>query len=203
MRAAIVLAGGRSERFGRADKLFADFRGQSLVLHAIRAARAAPAARVIVAAGRGAGRLRGLIRRHGLRGVTVVRVKAGAPMSASLDAAIAALRPIERDAFVFLGDMPLVDPLMASRLVRALRPGIALIRPRWWGEPGHPVLARNIRAVPRRSGDAGFRPAAGCVATVAGRSGCVLDIDSPAALARARRHRHGQTGIAPAKPRSY
>lgn len=201
MRAAIVLAGGRSERFGRADKLFVPLRGKPLVLHAIEAARAAPAVRVVVVAGRGEGRLRDLLRRWGLKQVRVVRAGPHAPLSGSLALAIRALRPAERDAFVFLGDMPFVDPAMASRLLRAMRPGIAVVRPGWRGEPGHPVLVRGIRTVPRRPGDAGFRPAAGSVVTIPGGPSCILDVDSPATLARARRRR--ATGIAPPRTRLY
>lgn len=201
MRAAIVLAAGRSQRFGRADKLFVPFRGKPLVLHAIEAARAAPAVRVIVVAGQGAGRLRTLLRQWRLTKVRVVRAGPGAPLAASLATAIGALRPVERDAFMFLGDMPLVDPAMASRLLRAVRPGIAVVRPHRRGEPGHPVLVRGIRAVPRRAGDVGFRPAAGSVAVVPAGSSCILDADSPAALASLRRRR--ATGIAPTRTRSY
>ena len=45
--AAIVLAAGSGTRFG-GDKLSAQFRGEPLIAHAIRAARAAPVNRVIV-----------------------------------------------------------------------------------------------------------------------------------------------------------
>ena len=50
--AAVVLAAGSARRFG-SDKLSAQFRGEPLVRHAIRAARAAPVDRVIVVAAPG------------------------------------------------------------------------------------------------------------------------------------------------------
>ena len=189
MRAAIVLAGGRSERFGRADKLFATLGGRPLLLHAILAARAAPVRRVIVVARR-AGRVREMVRRAGVGAVCVVRLAArDAPLSASLAAGVAALRPIERDAFIFLGDMPAVDPGMAARLVRRRRAGTSLVRPRHRGVPGHPVLACMVRTLGLGLGDAGFRIPRSRVAWVENGPGCIADVDSPAALARARRRR--------------
>jgi molybdenum cofactor cytidylyltransferase len=190
MRAAIVLAAGRSTRFGRADKLFAPLDGVPLILHAIRAARAAPAVRVIVVAGCGAGRLRALLHREGVPGIAVIRVaQRDAPLSASLRAGITALRPVERDAFLFLGDMPGVDPTAAARLVRRLRPGIHIARPRYRGVPGHPVLARAIRTVKLPGGDAGLRADPPTVAWIEGGSACTVDVDRAADLARVRRRR--------------
>jgi len=190
MKAAVVLAAGRSTRFGRADKLFAQLRGVPLILHAIQAARAAPAQRVIVVAGRGAGRLRALLRRQGMRGIAVIRVGGhDAPLSASLRAGIAALRPVERDAFLFLGDMPGVDPAAAALLVRALAPGVRVIRPRHHGVPGHPVLARAIRTLKSPGGDAGLRVDPASIAWIEGGPACIADVDRAADLARARRRR--------------
>lgn len=186
MRAAIVLAAGQSRRFGRADKLFADLAGAPLLLHALRAARAAPVGRVIVVAGRPA-RVRALVRESGLRGVRVVpSAQPGAPLSTSLRTAVTALRPIERDAFIFLGDMPQVDPGMAARLVR--QPGKARItRPRHRGIPGHPVLARGIRSLPPGRGDAGLGGGGGQVTWVRSGGHATADIDRRRDLARARR----------------
>jgi molybdenum cofactor cytidylyltransferase len=187
MRAAIVLAAGRSSRFGRADKLFVPLRGIPLLLHAIRAARSAPVSRVLVATTRPA-RVRALVRRAGLTGVLAVPVaKAGMPLSASLRCALNALRPIERDAFIFLGDMPDVDPRMATRLSRRLCRGYAAVRPRHAAVPGHPVLVRAVRQRALGTGDAGFRIEPHAVGWVRGGPGVVRDVDRRSDLAGARR----------------
>ena len=188
MRAAIVLAAGRSRRFGRADKLFAALGRVPLLLYAIRIARAAPVGRVIVVTGRGTARASRVIRAAELRNVHVVRVRGNdAPMSASLRAGLAALAPIERDAFVFLGDMPGVDPALAARLVRGLRPGVAVVRPRHGGIPGHPVLIRGARAAHVATGDAGLRGQDGAVGWIEAGPGCIGDVDRRADLSRIRR----------------
>lgn len=194
MRAAIVLAAGRSTRFGRADKLFAALRGVPLLLHAIRVACAAPAARVLVVTARPA-RVRALVRHHGLRRVqTVSGAGAGSPLSASLRCGIGALRPIERDAFIFLGDMPDVDPRDAARLTRRLRPGIVAVRPRRGGAPGHPVLVRKIRTRPLGEGDAGFRIDRALWGWIPAGPGSVRDVDRRRDLARIRRRGRPATG---------
>jgi molybdenum cofactor cytidylyltransferase len=187
MRAAIVLAAGRSRRFGRADKLFAPLGRIPLLLHAIRAAREAPAGRVLVATTQPA-RVRVMLRRDGLRGVRAVPVRtSGAPLSVSLRCAVKALRPIERDVFIFLGDMPHVAPALAGRLLRRSWRGYAAVRPMHGGVPGHPVLVRNLRARTMSDGDAGFRFDRGTVGWISGGVGAVGDVDRRSDLARVRR----------------
>jgi molybdenum cofactor cytidylyltransferase len=177
VRAAIVLAAGASRRFGRADKLFAPLRGVPLLLHAIRCARAAPAGRVIVVAGNPS-RVRSIVHLAGLRGVAVVRGRGrGAPLSDTLRAGLAALRPIERDVFVFLGDMPGIYPGEPRRLIRASRGRPGIVRPRYRGMPGHPVLACRVRTIPLGHGDRGFRPDPPRIRWIAGGSACVADVD--------------------------
>jgi molybdenum cofactor cytidylyltransferase len=119
----------------------------------------------------------------------VVAARRGAPLSVSLRAGIAALAPIERDAFIFLGDMPGVDPRIAAMLARRLAPQMVAARPRHRGVPGHPVLIRNVRTAVAPRGDAGFRLPTGRVAWIEGRRRCVLDVDSAGDLARLRRLR--------------
>jgi molybdenum cofactor cytidylyltransferase len=172
-----VLAAGASRRFGRADKLFAHLRGEPLLLHAIRRARAAPVARVIVVAGDPA-RVRAIVRRAGLCGVGVVRGPGrGAPLSDTLRAGVAALRSIERDAFVYLGDMPGIAPGEARRLIRANHRGGGMVRPRYRGTPGHPVLACRVQTIPIGHDDRGFRPDPAHIRWIAGGPACVADVD--------------------------
>lgn len=172
-----MLAAGASRRFGRGDKLFADLAGAPLVLHAMRSARAAPVGRVIVVASRPA-RIRAVARAHGLRGMAVVcSGKCGAPLSDTLRAGIAALRPMERDAFIFLGDMPGIDPAAPARLIRASAGRAGVVRPRHGGTPGHPVLACHVRRIPIGQGDRGLHADPARVRWIAGGAGCVADVD--------------------------
>lgn len=147
--AAIVLAAGAASRFG-ADKLAATFRGEPLLHHAIRAARAAPVERVIVVTGR-----------HADPGdwpgeppVEVIRI-ASTALSDSLKAGIAAAGDVD-GAIVFLGDMPLVPHDAAHTLAAALGGHYAAVV-RHEGEQGHPVLLsrRAFGDVMALTGDAG------------------------------------------------
>ncbi|MBW8752735.1 MAG: nucleotidyltransferase family protein [Sphingomonadales bacterium] len=146
---ALVLAAGSARRFG-SDKLVAMFRGEPLVHHAIRAARAAPVRRVIVVCGAGLA----LGTWPGQPEVETVRIASPA-LSASLQAGVAAVGDAE-GAFVFLGDMPVIPHAVASRLAAALGDRFAAV-PRYAGVSGHPVLlsARAFPEITRLSGDEG------------------------------------------------
>jgi molybdenum cofactor cytidylyltransferase len=147
--AAIVLAAGAGSRFG-GGKMNAAFRGEPLVHHAVRAARAAPVERVIVVA-------RPEVDVGDWRGapeVVRVRIESDA-ISASLKAGIAAAEGFD-GAFVFLGDMPLVPHDLAGRLTSILGDSIAAV-PRHAGKNGHPVLfsAQAFPALTALEGDQG------------------------------------------------
>jgi len=179
MRAAIVLAAGASRRFGRSDKLRARLGGVPLLDHAIRHALASGAKRVIVVtshggAGRGMGRT--------IHRVRAARHREG--LSASLAAGLAALRPIEREVLIFLGDMPFAAMPRGMRL----RPGFDAVRPVVVGKPGHPMLVRVSAArAAAGGGDSGLAGRLGQIGRVRGTVGNGFDIDTPGALSRARR----------------
>lgn len=184
MRVAIVLAAGASRRFGRGNKLLAHLWGRPLLLHALDRARASGARRIIVVTGSDRGRVTRLLRtERGIRPTVVRAVDHAEGMGASLRAGLAAMRPIEREALIFLGDMPLA---IAPRRLR-LRAGIDALRPEG---RGHPMLVRA--AVARLAADdlrdrglaAALDPAR--IGTVCGRAGNRLDIDRRAALAAVR-----------------
>jgi molybdenum cofactor cytidylyltransferase len=146
---SVVLAAGAARRFG-GDKLSARFRGEPLLAHAIRAARAAPVERVIVvgspALAVGAW--------DGAPPVTALRIASEA-LSTSLKAGIAAAGEAD-GAFVFLGDMPLVPHDLAARLAEVCGDCFAAL-PRKDGRNGHPVLLsrRAFPAIAGLSGDEG------------------------------------------------
>ena len=146
---ALVLAAGAARRFG-SDKLSASFRGEPLVRHAIRVARAAPVERVIVVCGHDLA----VGEWPGEPPVETVRM-ASAALSDTLKAGIAAAGEAA-GAFVFLGDMPLIPADIARRLAEALDGNFAAI-PRHAGKNGHPVLLahRAFAAIAELAGDQG------------------------------------------------
>ncbi|MEM6479334.1 MAG: nucleotidyltransferase family protein [Pseudomonadota bacterium] len=111
--AGIMLAAGRSRRFGRADKLIAPYEARPLICHAATALSAIRPEHLIVVTR--SSRVAAL-----LPGWHVVAPEAGLPQSASLRAGIAAA--IERDAqraLIVLGDMPAVTkPLLEAVVAR-------------------------------------------------------------------------------------
>lgn len=146
---ALVLAAGSARRFG-SDKLSAAFRGEPLVHHAIRTARAAPVARVIVVCSEKLA----IGEWPGEPPVETVRIASDA-LSASLQAGIAAAGGAS-GAFILLGDMPLVPTHVAGDLAKALGDHFAAV-PRHAGKNGHPVLlsARAFPEIARLTGDEG------------------------------------------------
>lgn len=147
--AAVVLAAGAGTRFG-GDKLNAEFRGDPLLSHAIRAARAAPVDEVIVVTrpGQPIGTWEG---DPPVRGIEID----SEALSDSLKAGIAAASGAD-GAFVFLGDMPLVPHEIAGQLAARLGEAFAAL-PRHDGRPGHPVLlsARAFGTIAGLEGDEG------------------------------------------------
>lgn len=148
-RVALVLAAGAARRFG-SDKLSAVFRGEPLVAHAVRAARAAPVARVILVAHPALARSDWCPP----AGVETVAVTSAA-LSDSLRSGLAAAGDVD-GIFVFLGDMPRVPHPMAGQLADRLGDAYAAM-PRYQGEPGHPVLLSPaaLRDVAGLTGDCG------------------------------------------------
>ena len=179
-RVAIVLAAGAGRRFG-GGKLAAPFRGEPLLAHAIRAACASPAARVIVVAAPGLD--------CGDTGRAEVLRLASDSLSASLRAGLEAAGACD-GAFVFLGDMPLVPHGMAARLADAIGPAHAAL-PRFAGRPGHPVLlspAAMADAVAHLNGDEGMgrllRGRADVAFVESDDPGVCADVDRPDDLDR-------------------
>jgi CTP:molybdopterin cytidylyltransferase MocA len=131
-----------------------------------------------------------LVRSMRMPGVRLVHASGHAHgMGVSLSAGLVALRPIERQFFLFLGDAPFVAKGLPRALIRAMGPGIDAVRPIYGGVPGHPVLVRTRvarQAAPK--GDRGLAPMLGRARVRAIRGGpqSVDDVDTLSALKRAR-----------------
>ncbi len=180
--AAIVLAAGSGTRFG-GGKLSALFKGEPLIAHAIRAARAAPVERVIVVASPGLD----IGQWPGDPCVKAIHI-ASPELSASLKAGIAAASEVD-GVFVFLGDMPLVPHGIASQLAACLGENYAAL-PRWQGRSGHPVLlsARAFADIAQLSSDSGagklLRGRADVAFADVPEEGVLLDVDKTEDIAR-------------------
>lgn len=184
--AGVLLAAGRSSRFGERNKLLADLDGEPLVRH--------PA---------------GTLCRADLRAVAAVvdpdsavpdalsefdlavvpNPDAGAGQSASVRRGVEWARG-RCDAVLFaLGDMPVVDRATVDRLVEAYRSGAgSAVAAGYDGQRGNPVLfdGRHFDALARVTGDTGgravFRSADDSAVVDTGDPGVLVDVDAPADL---------------------
>jgi molybdenum cofactor cytidylyltransferase len=190
--AAVILAAGRSRRFG-GDKLLADWRGRPLlwyVLDVTAAARASGSladARVVVAANDDP--VVALARSVGMP--WVVNPDADQGLSTSLRCGLAALPADTGAALVLLADQPMIRLDVIARLAAAWRSGAGpILRPRYAGAPGtpgHPVLIERTvwPLVDRLEGDAGLGAliASGATGvTIVEVTGVNPDVDTPADL---------------------
>jgi molybdenum cofactor cytidylyltransferase len=157
--AGLLLAAGFSRRMANANKLLLEIDGEALVRRAARPLCSAGLEPVIVVTGHQAEAVE-----EALAGLPVTAVRnpdAGAGMGASLACGARAL-PVDLDAvLVALGDMPDLAPRHIAALLDEFDPeaGAAILRPRFEGRPGHPVLfaAAYFDELATLSGDEGAR----------------------------------------------
>lgn len=185
---AIVLAAGRGARFG-GGKLLAPLDGRPLIAGALRTALAAPVRQVLVAVGEDAA-LWGAITAMSERLIVVPVADAAEGMGASLRTAAARVSDDVAGVFVFLGDMPAIDPATPARLARALDGREDIVAPVFEGRRGHPVLfgAAWLPALRVLSGDEGaravLRAAPRLTLVPVQDPGVLLDVDRPEDLLR-------------------
>ncbi|MFN3744625.1 MAG: NTP transferase domain-containing protein [Hyphomicrobiaceae bacterium] len=191
--ASIVLAGGRSTRYGSRNKLLEKLDGVPLVMRAVRAALASRARPVIVVTGHEAAAVEQAL--AGLEVRIVQNPDFAEGLSTSLKAGIAALPGDVDGAIVSLGDMPRIEAQHLDRLIAAFSPkeGRGIVVPVHRGKRGNPVLfARayfpELLAI---EGDTGARhiiaSSTSDVAEVELATDAIfLDIDTPEALERAK-----------------
>lgn len=182
----LLLAAGRSRRFG-SDKLLQRLPDGRTVLEASFAPLAASVDRVVVLVRPGPSPLHELLQAKGIPYLEVPQADEG--MGATLAAGIRATAQA-RGWLVGLADMPCLQTGTAARIAQALEQGALLAAPQHQGRRGHPVgfAACWQPQLAALQGDQGARSllqsaAAQVVAMEVDDPGCLLDIDTPEALA--------------------
>jgi molybdenum cofactor cytidylyltransferase len=155
--AAIVLAAGQSSRMG-SNKLLADVNGQPMIRRTVAAMRQAADLTIVVTGRDAEAIVRAL---DGLPVSFVHNAQFADGLSTSLRAGIMALPPDTDVAVIALGDMPLVEPEVARRLIAAYSPAEhrSICVPVFKAERGNPVLwgRQHFEALKGMTGDRGAR----------------------------------------------
>jgi len=192
--AGLLLAAGRSTRFGGPNKLVAPLEGKPVVRHAAEALIGAGLAPIIVVTGHMGEAVRAAL--SGLDVGFVENPDYAAGLSTSLARGVAALPADAAGVVVALADMPRVGGDLIRRLVAAFDPeaGRLIVVPTVEGRRGNPVLwaRRFFPDLTRIEGDTGARHLLGTygeavVEVPVEGEGALLDVDTPEALERARR----------------
>lgn len=185
--AALILAAGRSTRFGAPNKLLADFRGQPMLRHVLGIAEAAGIAPRLLVTGHEAA----AVRAQAGRATVIDNPDYRMGLSTSIRAGIAALPEDIDAAFILLGDMPRVRPATLERLAAVSRddPALAFV-PVFEGRWGNPVLVRRslFPSLMQLHGDQGARKLLEASREVLREvpvddAGVLADFDTPEALA--------------------
>lgn len=180
--ALVLLAAGRSERFGAADKLAEPFLGKPLALHVVTALAGVPfAARFVVCAGTAV--------EFGpdYRVVTNDAPEAGQARSVRLGIAAAAATDVDA-VLVALADMPRVTAAQVYRLLDAAGEGEDLLASSDGVRPKPPTLfgRRHFAALMALEGDAGARDLIAAGRHVVTTPAELVDIDTREDLERLR-----------------
>jgi molybdenum cofactor cytidylyltransferase len=163
--ACVLLAAGRSRRYGRDNKLLAPFCGQPLLWWALDAACGARARPIVIVTGHERARIERCLQhyRHSRRRfphwTLAFNRHFRQGLASSLQTGLSRL-PAEIDgAIVLLGDMPGITPRLIDALCAALRPGDDAVVPMTRGLRGNPVLLGQplFEGVMQLTGDQGAR----------------------------------------------
>ena len=144
---ALIVAAGRSRRFGLANKLLAPVAGRPLIVVSVSRVLAATRGPVTLVLGHEAHRIAAALARHGV--LTHPRLKIArnrhprAGMAASLDTALDAAPRLDSAVTVYLADMPNIVAGKDRVLARAVRAGWPVARVGAGHRPGHPVRLRR------------------------------------------------------------
>lgn len=186
---AIVLAAGRSQRFGNENKLLHDFGGQPILRKTVESVLAAGLGDVVVVTGHEADDVE-----RALNGLDVKCVRNATPwagMGTSLAVGASAVSEDAKAIMIVLGDMPSLTADTMRRLLDAFEPdaGQDIAVPVCDGRRGHPVVFGNRYLLKLRalSGDEGARSILQGAperiqAVRVDDPGVLLDIDTPGDL---------------------
>ena len=185
MIAGVLLAGGASRRFG-SDKLLAPLAGRAVIRWSAEALASAVDTLYVVVPTESAA-IRQALRALGVCWVT--NADAGSGMASSIRAGIGALPSDAEAVFIGLGDQPLLDASVATRLIsRWGEGGARAVAPVYADGRGHPVLfgASLYPSLVALDGDAGARELlewlGDDLATVSVAGPTPVDVDTPEAL---------------------
>jgi molybdenum cofactor cytidylyltransferase len=182
--AAILLAAGRSSRFGAADKLLAPLDGVPVALHAARAITALAPMRRIAVCPDSDGALARMLAGEGFD--IIANPDAGRGLSESLRLGIAAAQAGgEQAALLCLADMPFVRAEhLAALLARFDRDEAPVVASGRDGVPMPPALFARSKfpALAEASGDSGGRALLASAIIVPAPAGQLDDIDRPGDL---------------------
>lgn len=189
--AALILAAGRSTRYGGSNKLLAELDGIAIVRRVAQAALASRARPVVVVTGHQQERVAEALKGLDVRLVHNRNYAKG--LSTSLKTGIGALPAQVDGAVVCLGDMPRIEANHIDRLIAAFAPkeGRLIALPLHNGKRGNPVLFGSalFAEMMEAEGDTGARHIIGShadeVAEVdLGTDAIFADVDTPEALER-------------------
>ena len=155
--AALILAAGRSTRFGAENKLLAPYEGRPMLAYALDRAREAGCSPVLVVTGHEAETIRAAAPDASF----VENPDYAAGLSTSLRAGIAALPETVGASFILLADMPSVSGATLRRLMAAAQehPAMQAFVPTFAERWGNPVLVRRalFPSLGKLHGDQGAR----------------------------------------------
>jgi len=182
--AAVVLAAGQASRFG-SPKQLALWQGKPLLAHAVDAALASQAERVVVVLGANAEICQAILGERPLEIVFNERWAEG--QSTSMKAGLTALPPHVGAALFPLADQPGVTPAVIDAIIATYQHTLApIVWPEFEGQRGNPVLFDRclFAEMNQVTGDIGARPVlkahqAQAERVAVSEPGILYDIDTP------------------------
>lgn len=137
--ASIILAAGKSERFG-SPKIFVDWHGKPLLCHVVDQVLRQEFAQVIVVLGAEA--QKAICVMQGLPVTSVVNEQYDQGIGTSFSAGISVVDKSLDGAFVFLADQPQIDSSLIALMIEPSA-GYDVVYPTYHSQPGHPVLWKS------------------------------------------------------------